>query len=142
MKKILLIIRGAPGSGKSTIARAMIASGYFRHHFEADMYFTSPTGSYSYNPAKVPEAHRYCRCKTEDAMASNSGNIIVSNTSTKTTFLQPYYDMAEQYGYIVQEMILPYPIFNSEHYVPNETVEKMQNQLLTSLIQEFQSPKK
>jgi tRNA uridine 5-carbamoylmethylation protein Kti12 len=40
----LILIRGLPGSGKSTIAREYVKQGY--HHFEADMYFEKKRSIY------------------------------------------------------------------------------------------------
>jgi adenylate kinase family enzyme len=44
-KSRLIIIRGLPGSGKSTFAKSYF-NGYI--HLEADMYFVQPDGSYDW----------------------------------------------------------------------------------------------
>ena len=46
MKK-LIIIRGLPGSGKSTFAKSLNCT-----HFETDMYFTDSEGNYNFMPQK------------------------------------------------------------------------------------------
>lgn len=50
--KKLYIIRGAPGSGKSTKAKALIAENLDLLHFEADMFFEQD-GPYKFNPGRL-----------------------------------------------------------------------------------------
>ena len=63
MKK-LVIIRGIPGSGKSTHASGLIkayqSEGRTTAHFEADMFFTHEDGSYHWNPKQIGFAHQWC----------------------------------------------------------------------------------
>lgn len=58
----LVLIRGLPGSGKSTIARAMAAY----EHYEADMYFEKG-GEYCYDASKIKDAHEWCQRETRSA---------------------------------------------------------------------------
>ena len=54
---MLILIRGLPGSGKSTMARVK----YPNHiHLEADMYFEDDKGNYNFDPKKLKEAHKWC----------------------------------------------------------------------------------
>lgn len=57
----LVLIRGLPGSGKSTIARELAAKGY--KHFEADMWFEMRRKPF--DGLLLRHAHRWCKEQTE-----------------------------------------------------------------------------
>jgi predicted kinase len=106
--KTLLLLRGLPGSGKSTLAKALGGS-----HFEADMYFINEDGEYAFNGADIKKAHQWCQSQVELAMIQNhitdglgSSDIIVSNTFTQGWEMEPYYKLAESYGYRVFSLIV------------------------------------
>jgi shikimate kinase len=60
--KILFIVRGLPGSGKSTIAKQLSYN-----HFEADQYFERD-GEYNFIPSEIGNAHQWCRHQVRNAM--------------------------------------------------------------------------
>jgi len=54
--------------------------------------------------------------------------IIVSNTFTQEWEMQPYYDLAEKYGYMVYSLVVENRHEGvNEHGVPQETLDKMKN---------------
>lgn len=124
MKK-LVIIRGIPGSGKTTMAKE-ICDGIIKHpHFEADDFFThSYLDEYNFSPELVKYAHQYCQLNTMKAMYEQHPKIVVSNTFTQIWELEPYLDMAKQFGYEVDIYVCDgeYP---NVHGVPQEKVEEM-----------------
>ena len=128
---ILFLLRGAPGSGKYSLARAMIQAGLADNMTEADDYYTTPEG-YKWAPEKIGAAHAACREWVEFWMAHKE-RIIVSNTSTTKKHLKPYYDLAKKHGYMVQEIICRYPIFDNVHGVPEMKVREYAQQLENSL---------
>lgn len=133
--KILYLIRGAPGSGKSTLAYTMLDSGIVDAHYEADDFFMEPTKDgprYEWNPALVGAAHRWCQNNVALGMQGNQ-NIVVSNTFTTRKELDPYYKLAIQYGYVVQEIVMRFPVFPNAHGVPQEKVKQYQERLEASL---------
>lgn len=75
----LFIIRGIPGSGKSTTALRMLNENIVDIHVETDMYFTDEDGNYHYDYKKIRSAHLWCMSKTLDAL-SNNKRVAVSNT--------------------------------------------------------------
>lgn len=58
----LLIIRGIPGTGKSTLAHKLVCDGEYRAFFEADQYFMTESG-YDFDPSKLHAAHAFCRTR-------------------------------------------------------------------------------
>ena len=130
--KNLLIIRGAPGAGKTTIAKALLAAGLYDCHFEADMYFTGIDGVYKWIATQVHLAHEWCLEQVAVAM-SEGRSIIVSNTFVRHQDVTPYLQIADYYKYKTQEMILWNAPFENVHGVPEDKVF----QKLTRLHNEF-----
>ena len=85
----LVLIRGLPGSGKSTMAREMVSAGF--EHFEADMFF-SADGVYSYDASRIREAHAWCQQATRKALSQRK-RVVVSNTFTRLQEMEPYRTM-------------------------------------------------
>jgi predicted kinase len=124
--KILYIVRGIPGNGKSTFAKSLNCT-----HFETDMYFTDSEGNYKFVPQKIKEAHQWCQDSVNTAMILNhtSGEnetIVVSNTFTQEWEMTPYFEMAEKYGYMVFSIIVENRCDSKNiHGVPEEKLEQM-----------------
>lgn len=129
----LYLIRGLPGSGKSTFAKTL-ALGIKAYHFEADQYFMDESGKYTWIPELVSRAHYWCQRMTEEAMRDSSLPVVVSNTFTTEKELKPYLQLAEQYGYSVTVMIIENRHGGeSIHSVPEETMTKMCNRFSIKL---------
>lgn len=120
---LLYIIRGIPGTGKSTLAKKLT-----EHVYEADQFFiNADTGAYEFNPEKLDEAHRYCQTSVISAMAKKLPVIAVANTFTRRWEIEPYYRMANAMNYTVIEITLTNAPFNNIHNVPVGTIMNMLN---------------
>lgn len=93
-KNEIVLIRGLPGSGKSTMARGM--EGFL--HFEADK-FLEIDGVYVYDASKVSGAHDLCVASAKDAL-EHGINVVVSNTFAKLWELQRYVALGFQFRVI------------------------------------------
>ena len=128
----LFLIRGVPGSGKSTFARH-IWNDYAI--CEADKYFyDKETGEYNFNPSKLKAAHEWCRNEVENRMKENKQNsqyypeIVVSNTFTQEWEMEPYFKLAKEYGYMVTSIIIENRHGGTNvHEVPEESIRKMKD---------------
>jgi len=130
--KALIIVRGLPGSGKTTVAE-MFASKIFDTVVSADDFFYK-TGEYKFDPTQLGAAHEYCRNKAAESIISGAGNVFVANTFTTENEIQPYKEMAEQLGVPFISLIVENRHGNdSIHNVPCETVEKMKNRFTVKL---------
>lgn len=118
----LTIIRGLPGSGKTTLAHQIaLASGAVV--IEADQYFTRKNGEYVFNALDLASAHNWCF----DTAANNlcKGNsVIVSNTFTRKWEYERYLDLAEDLK-IKTVLLVCKSSFKSVHNVPQDQLERM-----------------
>ena len=124
--KTLYLLRGLPGAGKSTLASQLSDV-----HFEADMYFTNENGQYVFNPSEIKKAHEWCQNQVNTAMILNhttgvNESIVVSNTFTQSWEMEPYYKLAESYGYRVFSLIVENRHGGENlHSVPEDKIEAM-----------------
>lgn len=121
----LVIIRGIPGSGKSTHAKSLMATAKNPAHFEADMFFTDADGNYNWDPAHIKDAHKWCQDSVRDALNSGKHDlVIVSNTFVSIAHMLPYIEMASEANAGVS-IIRMETYYGNIHDVPYETVERM-----------------
>jgi predicted kinase len=123
MPNSLILIRGLPGSGKSTKAKQIEArtSGFTRH-LEADMYFILGD-EYIFDTSKLGKAHEWCQQMTKDYL-KRGFNVVVSNTFTTLKEIKPYEHIAKDLG-VNLEVYQMNNSFKSIHDVPEETINRM-----------------
>ena len=131
--KTLYIVRGMPGSGKSTFAKSIGGI-----HIEADQFFMI-NGEYNFDITKIKLAHKYCQNQTEawmktDGVQVNNDKIVVSNTFTQEWEMEPYFKLAEKYGYRTFSLIVENRHGGvNEHDVPEDKLEIMKNRFEVKL---------
>ena len=113
MEKVLYIVRGIPGSGKSTFAKRLVGEDFLV--CEADKYFINQeNGKYEFDISKIKDAHKWCQSIVENYMKDTMINdqyypeIVVSNTFTQEWEMEPYLQMAETYGYKVFSIVVEF----------------------------------
>jgi predicted kinase len=135
--KILTLVRGLPGSGKSTFAKTITNKFSI---CEADKFFYDGEGNYNFDGSKLRQAHEWCKNEVETRMKDNQLNaqfypeIVVSNTFTQEWEMEAYYKLAEQYGYEVFSIIVENRHGGvNKHGVPAEKLEQMRNRFEVKL---------
>jgi len=131
MNKILTLVRGLPGSGKSTFAN-LITNKF--SICEADLFFYDKEGNYNFDATKLKLAHVWCFNQVRTRMEDNKLNpqfypeIVVSNTFTQEWEMEKYYELAEEYGYKVFSIIVENRHGGvNQHGVPADKLEQMKN---------------
>lgn len=96
----VVIMRGVPGSGKSTYVKANYPGAFV---VSADDYFTRD-GVYTFDPAKLGEAHKNClrRFLAFLRTAPHDSTLVVDNTNTHAHEIAAYYRLAECYAESVE----------------------------------------
>jgi len=136
-KQTLTLIRGLPGSGKTTYALSKILKqDPNTKHFEADTHFETiddVTGErkYNFNPKELPVAHNKCFENTKKALQSGS-NVVVTNTFTQIWEMQNYINMVTTLNktgkfHIQLKVFKATGNFKNTHGVPPESIDKMRN---------------
>jgi predicted kinase len=130
MAKVMYIMRGLPGSGKS----------YFISMFKypavcsADHYFMVGN-KYLFDRTALGDAHKMCKFKAQKACEAGIEAVYIDNTNTTWKEILPYVAIAEQYGYEVMFMSPNTAWANdveecfkrNTHNVPKEIIQAMKD---------------
>ena len=137
MNGVLFLVRGLPGSGKTSFASA-IWNDYAV--CEADKFFYDKEGNYNFDPSKLKEAHTWCKNQVETRMIDHQNNqqyypeIAVSNTFTQEWEMEDYFKLAEKYGYKVVSLIIENRHGGQNvHGVPEDKLQIMKNRFQIKL---------
>lgn len=121
----LTLIRGLPGAGKSTMAKAMVEADPSLYHFEADQYFVDASGNYRFEPSEIEDAHTWCFSAARAALEQGS-SVVVSNTFTRKWEMEPYLILQTQLG-VELEILEAKGNYKSIHGVPQKTIDAMRS---------------
>ena len=145
--KTMFIMRGLPGSGKSSIALSLIGCEANRvenegHRFifgkegvicSTDSYFYdhwSSLGEYNFDPRKIGDNHQKNQNAVLHAMNLGVPCIVVDNTNVREWETEVYTKLAEEHGYKIVVVEVPHVsvdlcVERNAHGVPRETIERM-----------------
>lgn len=116
----LILVRGLPGSGKSTFAKQLALKEGLAH-YEADRFFDERG---RFDARLLPVAHARCLRQTHNELGYYGGSVVVSNTFTTLEEMEPYFQLAEALG----AEVVVYKCrgrFKSIHNVPPATIRRM-----------------
>lgn len=133
---IVYIMRGIPGSGKSTLSKRIATSTRGASEglvCSTDDFFLDVDGKYVFNPAKLGEAHPWNLQRAEEAMKNAVSPVLIDNTNTQQWEAKPYYELAAKYGYrlLVAEPQTEWRrdvaqlTQKNSHGVPEEAIKRM-----------------
>ena len=121
----LILLRGLPGSGKTTLAEVLSEDGKYPV-FSVDDYFTDENGHYEFRFQENHLAYKQCEEGVKKAMLESQQKIILHNTFTIEWEMEPYFKLAADYGYRVHVVTVENRHGNANvHDIPDDQVERM-----------------
>ena len=132
----LILLRGLPGSGKTTLAKIILQlrSTDEPEILSADDFFEDKEGDYNFDPTKLKEAHNYCQFRCSERMRQQKARIVVANTFTQEWEMDEYFKMAERYNYRVHTVVVENRHGNENiHGVPEDKLQQMKNRFQIKL---------
>lgn len=134
-QKLLIIIRGLPSSGKSTLAK-MLAAGSEGETLCSDDYMTTEDGAYVFNKQNFIEAHKLCQLDCESLMQKEVSPVILHNNMGEAWEAEYYFQLAEKYGYSTMVTSL-YDAGLNDTSLSNRSIHKMPQHLIQKVRQKW-----
>lgn len=131
----LILLRGLPGSGKSTIGDIILFTTQNNQDvLSADNFFIDREGNYVFDATRLKEAHNDCQQKCAERMKMQFSKIVVANTFTQEWEMETYFEMADRYRYRVHSLIVENRHGGQNiHDVPEDKVVQMKNRFEVKL---------
>lgn len=120
----LILVRGLPGSGKSTYAKYYIEQNEDAVHFEADQFFAKWPTDYAYDIRLIGAAHDWCYSNTVRKLWHGQ-DVVVSNTFTKMWEMERYLKIPAIVDNVDVEIVEMRTQYQNVHNVPSEKLKQM-----------------
>lgn len=127
----LILVRGLPGSGKTTFVANMMVENSVEFSADDFMY----ADGQEFDPAHLAECHKKCQDAVRTVLAENSNaTVFVHNTFTQTWEMEPYFEIADETDTLVHTIVVENRHGNSSvHNVPENTMSRMRQRFDMSL---------
>jgi predicted kinase len=101
VQKSLILLRGLPGAGKSTLAKVLSDGGQYPV-LSIDDFFTDPnSGEYKFEFENNHLAYKLCETLTRENLERGISKVFVDNTFTLEWEMGPYFKLASDYNYTI-----------------------------------------
>jgi len=125
----LILLRGLPGSGKSSLASLLSENGKWPV-LSIDEYFTDDAGNYTFKYDENHLAYKKCLERTAGHIASGTSKIFVDNTFTLDWEMEPYIDIAKSSGYFLF-------VVTVECFHPGKNIHGIQQEQLKKMAEKY-----
>ena len=135
--KSLILLRGLPGSGKTTLATRLSENGKYPVYSIDDFFTDSTSGEYKFEFEKNHLAYKQCEEKTRSAMQRAIEKIFLDNTFTLEWELEPYFKLAKEFNYLIYVLTVENRHGNKNvHGISDDQLQKMAEKYKVVLLPE------
>ena len=121
----LILLRGLPGSGKTTLAKELSENGKYPV-FSVDDFFTSSNGNYNFEFEKNHLAYKQCEENTKASMQKAIPKIFIDNVFSLEWELEPYFKLASEFNYEIFVLTVENRHKGHNiHQISDEQIQKM-----------------
>lgn len=122
-KQKITLIRGIPGSGKTTMALEMDAT-----LIEADQFFVHKDGKYHHDRRFIKDAHAWCQLEMKRLLLAGD-DVVIANTFIKKWEIVGYLKAVQSLGLDLDiEVLEARGEYANVHGVPEDIVCRMKEQ--------------
>ncbi len=130
---LILILRGLPGVGKSTLAEVLTAINKDSVVLSSDDFFYDKTTKiHNFDKEKIQDAHKWNFDRYKKSIESRVPVIIVDNSNIKNFHYHLYLDYGQRHNYLVSVVTIPHNDVSDRelterniHGVSRETIRRM-----------------
>lgn len=134
----ITLMRGIPGSGKSTVAKAIVFLDIDIMSTDDFWYMTDPL-TYRFDIKQIAEAHAWNQDRVDKRLARGMcPHIIIDNTNITSHAVAPYFDLAVKYNCTIsivtvdtplEECIRRNALRSKDRQVPESAIRRMHEQM-------------
>ena len=122
----LILVRGLPGSGKTSLAAVLSENGKYPVYSVDDYFTDSETGAYTFVYSENHKAYKNCESNCRQQMEQGTQKIFIDNTFTLEWELEPYFKMASEFNYRVFVITVEHRHEGkNSHQISDEQLKKM-----------------
>lgn len=122
----IILLRGLPGSGKTTLAKELSENGKYPV-FSVDDYFTDPiTNEYKFVFDQNHLAYKRCEESTKSSMQKGITKIFIDNVFSLEWEMEPYFKLASEFNYQIFVLTVENRHKSKNiHHISDEQIQKM-----------------
>lgn len=143
--RVLIIMRGAPGCGKSHLSRQIVEmtvgstySNYQTHIFSTDDFYMV-NGHYRYEKTRLPEAHEWNQRRVSTVAKQGLSPIIVDNTNIEIWEMEPYAKTAIYNGYYLEIMEPKTPWARKAYQLAKRNIHSVPVTVIRRMLDNYQN---
>ncbi|CAL4184801.1 unnamed protein product, partial [Meganyctiphanes norvegica] len=136
--KIMFIMKGISGSGKSTVANTIRDT--FPHSYHSADAFFNKTGEYIFEFEKLKEAHQFCQKGSIEEAEKHQNVIIIDNTNVRNWEMKLYLDLAKMYQYVVIVVEPKTPWYKDAEELAKKNQHGVSEEIIMKKVKMYQEP--
>jgi predicted kinase len=134
--KQLIILRGLPGCGKSSLAKQLTS-----HHgvsYSTNDFFME-NNVYRFDVSKLKDAHMWNQQRTLVAMKNAEPLVVVDNCNIKKWEAKPYVEMGIKYGYTITFTTVDTPWKFNPTELANKNIHNVTEKMIERMLDQWES---